>query len=94
MQIYLAVTRITFIRPIKIITFHVTKEKSFIGSPFIDYFWSKKEGKILITLHWYRIILNPLTTNVPHHIETSQLILHCKSIDWFLYDGEHWSLMG
>ena len=20
--------------------------------------------------------------------------LHCKSIDWFLYDGEHWSLMG
>ena len=20
--------------------------------------------------------------------------LQCKSIDWFLYDGEHWSLMG
>ena len=20
--------------------------------------------------------------------------LHCKLIDWFLYDGEHWSLMG
>ena len=20
--------------------------------------------------------------------------LYCKSIDWFLYDGEHWSLMG
>ena len=25
----------------------------------------------------------------------NQLIdLQCKSIDWFLYDGEHWSLMG
>ena len=33
--------------------------------------------------------LNSLTINVPHHIETNQL-----SIDWFLYDGEHWSLMG
>ena len=31
--------------------------------------------------------LNPLTTNVPHHIETSHL--QCKSIDWFLYDEEH-----
>ena len=34
---------------------------------------------------------NPLTTHVPHHIETSEL--HCKSIDWFLYDGEQWPLM-
>ena len=34
---------------------------------------------------------NPLTTSVPHRTETSLL---CKSIDWFLYDGEHWSLMG
>ena len=36
---------------------------------------------------------NLLTTNVPHHIETSQLIC-CKSIDRFLYDGQHWSFMG
>ena len=35
------------------------------------------------------ILFNPLTTNVPNHIETSQ----CKSFDWFLYDGEHWSFM-
>ena len=33
--------------------------------------------------------LYPLTTNVPHHIETSQLICIAKSTDWFLYDGEH-----
>ena len=32
---------------------------------------------------------NPLTTNVPHHIET----LQNKSINWLLYDGEHWSIM-
>ena len=32
--------------------------------------------------------LNPLTTNVPHHIEINQLI------DWFLRDEKHWSLMG
>ena len=39
-------------------------------------------------------ILNPLTINVPH-IETGQLIcIDCKSIDWFLYDEEHWSFMG
>ena len=39
---------------------------------------------------WDKIsnIINPLTTNVPHDIKTS------KSIDWFLYDGEHWSLTG
>ena len=31
---------------------------------------------------------NPLTTNVSHYIETSQLICSSKSIEWFLYDGE------
>ena len=36
-------------------------------------------------------IFNLLTTNAPHLIETN---LQCKSINWFLYDGEHWSLMG
>ena len=36
-------------------------------------------------------IFNLLTTNAPHLIETN---LQCKSIDWFLYDGEYWSLMG
>ena len=35
-------------------------------------------------------VINPLTTNVHHQIKNSQ----CKSIDWFLYDWEHWSLMG
>ena len=39
--------------------------------------------------------INPLTTNVPHHIETSRLICSANQLtDWFLYDGEHWSLMG
>ena len=37
-------------------------------------------------------LFNLLTTSVDHHIETSQLIC-IKSIDWFLYDGQHWSLM-
>ena len=37
------------------------------------------------------IFFNLLTTNVPYLIETN---LQCKLIDWFLYDGEHWSLMG
>ena len=36
--------------------------------------------------------INSLTTNVPHYIETSQLICRAKSINWFLYDGEHWPL--
>ena len=29
-------------------------------------------------------------TNVPHHIETD---LQSKSIDWFLYDREHQSIV-
>ena len=32
--------------------------------------------------------VNPLTTNVPYHIETSQLI--CGR---FIYDENYWSLM-
>ena len=36
---------------------------------------------------------NPLTTNALHHVETGGLIFFCKSIDLFLYEGEHWSLM-
>ena len=36
--------------------------------------------------------LNPLTANVPHHVETSQVI--CNASQWFLCDGELWSLMG
>lgn len=34
--------------------------------------------------------VSPLTTNVSHHVEISQY----KSIEWFLYDWELWSLMG
>ena len=44
----------------------------------------RKEPHIHVSL-WF----NPLTTNVTNHIETS----HCKSIDWFLYDGQDWLLM-
>ena len=36
--------------------------------------------------------VNSLTTNVSHHINQSTDV-QCKSIDWFLYDGEHWPLM-
>ena len=32
---------------------------------------------------------NPLTTNALHHVETGALIFFCKSIDLFLYEGEH-----
>ena len=32
---------------------------------------------------------NPLTTNALHHVETGELIFIYKSIDWFLYEGEH-----
>ena len=38
---------------------------------------------------FHQIPPNPLTTNVPYHIETLW-----KSLDWFLYNGEHWLLMG
>ena len=39
-------------------------------------------------------LLNPLTTSVPHHKEKKSIDLQCKSINWFQFDGEHWSFMG
>ena len=42
--------------------------------------------------NFYPKRFNPLTTNVPHHLETSQLIW-LQYDNWFLYDGKHWSLM-
>lgn len=49
--------------------------------------------KIKVSLNSLLGRVNPLVTNVPHLIETSQLILLFKSIDWFLYDRENRSLM-
>ena len=40
----------------------------------------------------YRINLS--TTNVPHHIETTQLICSISQLTGFHMMGEHWSLMG
>ena len=36
-----------------------------------------------------RVHINPLTTNVPHHTETIQLICIANQLTGFLYDGEH-----
>ena len=32
-------------------------------------------------------------TNVPPSYRHQSTDLHCRSIDWFLYDGERWTLM-
>ena len=69
--------------------------------------WSHKDTRlklpISVPLYWFKTLyeksstvqtFNSLTANALHHIETSQLILQYKSTDWFLYDGEHWSLTG
>ena len=37
---------------------------------------------------------NPLTANVPLSYRNRSIDLQCKSIDWFRYDGKHWSLTG
>ena len=37
---------------------------------------------------------NPSRANVPHHVDASELLMRCRLVDWFLYGGEHWSLMG
>ena len=36
------------------------------------------------------ILLNPLTTNVPPSYGNQSIDLQCRSLDWFIYDGEHW----
>ena len=37
--------------------------------------------------------INPLMTNIPAPYRNKSIDLQWKSIDWFLYDGERWSLM-
>ena len=37
--------------------------------------------------------INLLTTNGSPSYRNQSIDLHSKSIDWFLYDGEHLSLM-
>ena len=64
-------------------------ETKFGGNPF----WVK-EVIITIVIHGSWLHINPLTTDIPHHIETSQLICIANQVTSFLYDGEHWSLMG
>ena len=39
-------------------------------------------------------VFNPLTTNVSHNTETSQLICNADQLTGFYLMGEHWSLMG
>ena len=44
---------------------------------------------------WVRLITNAFWFFIPAIINllaTSDL--QCKLVDWFLYDGEHWTLMG
>ena len=54
-------------------------------------FWSEEA----ILLFCYSLShVNPLTTDIPHHIQNQSIDLLWKSIDWFLYDRKHWSLMG
>ena len=42
----------------------------------------------------YSNLLNPLTTNVPYHIETSQLICNANQLTGFYKMGNIWSLKG
>ena len=51
-----------------------------------------RKGTLFTEIH-NRLQFNPLTTNVPPHIETNQLICNTDQLTGF-YDGEHWSLMG
>ena len=41
----------------------------------------------LIMIHSFPLIFNPLTTNVPHHIETSQLICIANQLNGFYMKG-------
>ena len=36
----------------------------------------------------------PINDQCSPSYRNQSIDLHCKSIDWFLHDGEHWSLMG
>ena len=67
--------------------------------PYSEYFFIRAEksrnSEIDKQFVYANMQVNPLTTSVPHHVETQcNVDLQCQWIDWFLYDGEHWSLMG
>ena len=42
---------------------------------------------ILISMKFYQILIKPLTTNVPHYIETSQLIWNANQLTSFYMMG-------
>ena len=41
-----------------------------------------------------QFVINSFQSSVVFQIETSHLILLCKSIDWFLYKIQHWAETG
>ena len=47
----------------------------------------KTNREELKNLHYYQETFNPLTTNVPHHIETSQLICIANQLAGFYMMG-------
>ena len=56
----------------------------------LQVYFVKKYVKLfqfIVTLPFIFPILNPLTTNVPHHIETSQLICYANQLTGFYMLG-------
>ena len=74
-----------------------------ITQVYLEY-WSKKQcfkltecynnRKFFISFMKIGHGFNPLTTSVPPSYRNQSMLLQSKSIDWFLYYWEHWSLMG
>ena len=66
---------------------HASSAKSGASQVFSGEFCGFFQSTLFINLYLY------IKTNVFHNVKTSQLIC-IASTDWFLYDGNHWSLMG
>ena len=61
-------------------------------TPFQNFFQACYVNYIVYVISEFSF--NPLTTNAPPAHRNQSIDLQCKSTDWFLYCGEHWSLMG
>ena len=70
--------------PLEDETYQMNRSVSTFSTPL------HRDWLVVEALFLFKTISDPCSLSYRNH----SIDLHCKSIDWFLYDGEHGSLMG
>ena len=76
---------------------NIIKFFCFKQSRFLSYRIQVQQSNFLFVIFLTSLIafnIQPMNDQCSPSYRTQSIDLQFKSIDWFLYDGEHWSLMG